>query len=85
MTVRRGKDNVEDTLDDYVFLRTFDVATEVNQFVKLELSEIHAIDALNAQGLIDHKFFKLCHRNSWTSCASKLVEESTVVYSFERK
>ena len=49
---RRGVDNVEATGDDHVFLRTFDIAADVAKAVKLDLSEIHQIDALNAQNLI---------------------------------
>ncbi len=50
LAVRRGKDGVEATRDDHVFLRTFDVAAEVNEAIKLEPQEKRALDVLNLQG-----------------------------------
>jgi type II secretory pathway component PulK len=44
---RQGKDATEASADDHVFTKTFDVATELNQIVKLQPDETHAIDKLN--------------------------------------
>lgn len=52
LAVRRGKDGVEATLDDHVFINTFDVAAEVNAVLRLDLHEIRAIDQLNLQGIL---------------------------------
>lgn len=52
LRVRRGVDNVEATGDDHIFMRTFDVAAEVVKTVKLELREVHQIDALNAKDML---------------------------------
>ncbi len=52
LQVRRGKDKIDATADDYVFSKTFDVATEINAVNKLLPAEIHAIDALNQQNLL---------------------------------
>jgi len=50
--VRRGGDGLEATSDDYIFQKTYDVASELINFVELEASEIKQIDALNAAGKI---------------------------------
>jgi general secretion pathway protein K len=57
LTVRRGKDNIEGTGDDHVFLQTYDIAAEVNAFIALNIDEARAIDALNARGLLTTNSF----------------------------
>lgn len=52
LLVRRGVDGVESTVDDYIFLRTFDVAVEMQNFIKLDPKEVAQIDALNEHGRI---------------------------------
>lgn len=52
LSVRRGRDGLEATADDHVFLKTFEIAVEVNAVIPLEPSEMRAIDALNARGLL---------------------------------
>ena len=52
LEVRQGKDRVEASEDDHVFLKTFDVAIEVNASIKLLPTEILAIDGLNRQNLL---------------------------------
>ncbi len=47
LSVRRGVDGIDNTADDYVFQKTYDVASEIKSFVKLDDAEIHAIDLLN--------------------------------------
>ena len=50
LTVRRGPDGVENTGDDHVFLKTFDIAAEVGAVIKLEANDIQQIDQFNARG-----------------------------------
>lgn len=52
LAVRRGGDGVEATLDDHVFVKTFDVAAEVNGVIRLEPQEMRSIDALNLQNIL---------------------------------
>ncbi|MFH0753700.1 MAG: hypothetical protein V2A70_03965 [Candidatus Omnitrophota bacterium] len=52
LRVRQGADKLDATDDDHVFMRTFDVAADVSKSLKLELSEIRQIDALNAQNML---------------------------------
>lgn len=52
LTVRRGKDSMDNTFDDQIFLKTFDIAVEVNAVIPLTLDEARAIDALNARGAL---------------------------------
>lgn len=54
---RRGKDGVEATVDDYVFIRPFDIAIELGALKTLEPQEIKAIDFLNAQNLLGTNSF----------------------------
>lgn len=48
LAARRGGDGVEATADDHIFLRTYDIAAEINAVVELEPAEIRQIDLLNA-------------------------------------
>jgi general secretion pathway protein K len=57
LTVRRGKDNIEATPDDVVFLRSFEIAADVNAVIPLVLAEASAIDALNIRGLLTTNSF----------------------------
>ena len=52
ITARRGKDGVDASGDDLLFIKTFDVASDVGRVVKLEPQEVRAIDALNLQGIL---------------------------------
>jgi general secretion pathway protein K len=52
LEVRQGKDRLEATADDYVFSKSFDIATELNKSMKLQPDEIHAIDRLNQQNFL---------------------------------
>ena len=52
LSVRRGEDGVEGTADDYVFHNTYDIASEMKNFVKMDDGEIKQIDHLNAAGKI---------------------------------
>ncbi len=57
LKARRGADGVDNTLDDHVFYRTYDIASEVSQYVKLEEVEVRAIDQLNQRGLVTTNSF----------------------------
>jgi len=52
LTARRGKDSIDGTADDMVFLKTYEIAVAVNSVVQLSIEEARAIDALNMRGLL---------------------------------
>ena len=52
ITARRGKDGIDDTPDDVVFLKTFEIAADVNAVIQLTLDESRAIDTLNMKGIL---------------------------------
>ena len=52
LAARRGKDGIDGTADDMVFLKTFEVTADINTVVQLTLDESRAIDALNMRGLL---------------------------------
>ena len=52
LSVRRGRDGLDATVDDYVFLKTFEIAADVNAVIPLQPFEMRAIDALNMRGLL---------------------------------
>lgn len=62
--VRRGVDEEEATKDDYIFYKTFDVASEMAAFVELLPDEIAQLDALNGHRLINtnSRFFEIQSR-----------------------
>lgn len=49
--VRKGADGQENTEDDHIFYRTFDIASEVDAVLKLEAKEINQINQMNARGI----------------------------------
>lgn len=64
LALRRGSDGVDNTADDHVFNRTFDIAAEVSAHSKLEPPQMRAIDQLNQRNLFatNSYFFTLrCH------------------------
>lgn len=48
LSVRNGVDEEESTKDDYIFYKTFDIASEMSIFVDLKREDITQIDFLNA-------------------------------------
>ena len=52
LAVRRGTDGVDNTSDDHIFYRTFDIAAEVAAGLKLEDQEMRVIDQLNKRNLL---------------------------------
>ncbi len=57
LMARRGKDGIDGTADDNVFLRTYEIAVDVNSIVPLTLPEARAIDYLNAKGVLTTNSF----------------------------
>jgi len=52
LTVRRGRDGVDGTTDDQVFLKTFEITADINSVTPLTIDEARAIDFLNMKGLL---------------------------------
>ena len=52
LTVRRGKDGIDATPDDYVFLKPYEIAANISAVMPLTLDETRAIDFLNRKGLL---------------------------------
>lgn len=52
LALRRGADGVDNTGDDHIFSRTFDIAAEVNAYQKLQPEQMKAIDYLNQRNLL---------------------------------
>lgn len=48
ISVRKGVDEEEATKDDYIFYKTFDIASEMSTFVDLRREEVTQVDQLNA-------------------------------------
>lgn len=67
LKVRRGADNIENTPDDHIFYRGFDIAAEVGEGVKIEPDEMRAIDQLNLRGLLtmNSAYFTIESNSSW--------------------
>ena len=47
LMVRRGFDSREFSVDDHIFYKTFDIASEILSLTKLEIAQIKQIDLLN--------------------------------------
>ncbi len=81
LSVRRGKDGMEGTSDDYVFGKTFDVAAEVHAMMRLEPAEARAIDGLNVLGLLTiHSSFFRAHLHAALG-GSPWSKEARMVFS----
>lgn len=57
IAVRSGNDGFESTFDDFIFYKTFDIASTVKSFVGLTNEQIKQIDYLNARGKITTSSF----------------------------
>lgn len=68
LKARRGPDNRDSTADDHVFLKTFDIAAEVNSLVPLEEKEARQLDILNAANL-------LCTESQVYSLTSRVIPD----------
>ena len=52
LSVRRGNDGVDSSQDDYLFNKTYDIASTVKTFIELTENEMRQIDYLNSKGKI---------------------------------
>ncbi len=80
--VRRGPDQMDATSDDYVFSKPHDIASEMLQFIKLQIDEIKEIDNLNQANLIkteDSAFYSMQAKASLVG--KKQAAEAFCVYS----
>jgi len=93
LMVRRGKDGLDATGDDHIFLQTYDIAAEVNAVIPLTLDEARAIDALNMKGVLTTNSFyytieatgRLASRNNSKSVrAIYSARDDKIVYWKER-
>lgn len=57
LSARRGKDAVDGTPDDHIFLKTYEITFEVNAIVPLTLDETRVLDALNMKGAVTTNSF----------------------------
>ncbi len=56
--VRRGKDGLDATGDDHVFVQPYDITAEINAILPLQLPEAQAIDKLTMSGvLVTNSYF----------------------------
>jgi len=81
--VRRGLDGVEDTVDDYIFYKTYDIASEMKGFVKLKLMEMKRIDYLNDAGMIKTNSFYYQIQSEGILNQKKDIATITCVYNAE--
>lgn len=67
LKVRRGIDGSDNTIDDHIFYRTYDIAAEVASVVKLETEEARAIDQLNLKGsLTTNSYYYTIQSNAFS-------------------
>lgn len=61
LIVRQGSDHEESTEDDYIFQKTFDVVSEMKNFVDVQPAEALQIDRLNQQSIfkVSSIFYKI--------------------------
>jgi type II secretory pathway component PulK len=92
LTVRRGKDGIDGTSDDHVFLQPYDIAAEVNAVTPLTLPEAQAIDTLNIRGILTTSsfYYSIEAAGKLASGPTKLVRavyssrEDKIIYWKER-
>ena len=93
LTVRRGKDGIEGTGDDVVFLKTFEITADINTVIPLTINEARAIDVVNMRGLLTTNSFyftieatgKLASRSTTGSVrAVYSSREDKIIYWKER-
>ncbi|MFT5388177.1 MAG: general secretion pathway protein K [Lysobacterales bacterium] len=81
LIVRKGLDGIDDTADDYMFYKTFDIAAEIINFMELEISEIQQIDYLNTAGKITTNSFYYFIESVATLGLKKEVFTAECVYN----
>ncbi len=52
LSVRRGPDGFENTPDDYIFYKPFDIGSEIKGFMPVTIDEMRQIDRLNQAGIL---------------------------------
>lgn len=82
LLVRRGADQVDATGDDYIFKKAHDIASEMLQFIQLEMDEIKEIDRLNQAKRIstaDSSFYFIVAKSNLEG--KKQAATATCVYN----
>ncbi len=91
--VRSGVDETEFTEDDYIFYKTFDIASEIATFVDLKKEEIEQIDGLNVSKLIktNSSFFTIeslayvdVNQPEWRVSCTYNARDNLIVYWREK-
>jgi type II secretory pathway component PulK len=86
LKARRGGDGLDNTLDDHIFERTFDIASDVAAFIKLTPEEVKAIDQLNQRGLITtNSYYYTIESNSFWSGSNDRKHITCVVGARENR
>ena len=81
LMARRGKDGIEGTADDQVFIKTFEVTTDLNAVVRLTLDEARAIDALNMRGVLTTNSFYFTIKATGKLASGSVPRSVRAVYS----
>lgn len=83
LEVRRGKDGIEATGDDHVFLRAFDIAIELTTLTNLDAALIKEIDFLNAQGFLTTNAYYFTITTKGHLANGKKTPSAKAVYGFK--
>ncbi len=81
LTARRGKDGIDGTPDDLVFLKTFEITSDINSVVQLTLDEARAIDAVNMRGLLTTDSFYFTIEATGKIASRSTLKSVRAVYS----
>ena len=84
LAVRRGYDELEATVDDYIFKKAYDIVSEMIKFIELEKAEASLIDAINKSGRLktNSEFYWInSEANLNNSSTKKLKIEVSCVYN----
>ena len=75
LSARRGKDGIEATADDYIFQKTYDIASELKGFAALSDAEVAMIDQLNQQGKFDtnSRHYSIRAQGKLNNSTSKII------------
>lgn len=84
LMVRRGFDAREFSVDDHIFHKTFDLATDILAFTKLEIDEIRQIDLVNlAKRIKTNSSFYLIESQARIRNKEEVLEAVCVYNSLE--
>ena len=81
LTVRRGKDSIEGTTDDHLFVQPYEIASEINAIVPLQLAEVQAIDSLTMTGLLTTQSFYFTIEATGKLSSGAAPRKARAVYS----